>query len=78
MKIWQQKLHDFNNKMEAKGKDAGSAVEDDLDKAWTKTEAASQKLQTAGADGWASARSAYENASHDLADAWDKFRRQGK
>jgi hypothetical protein len=78
IQAWQQKLHDFSKKAVAKGKEAGNAAEDDLDKAWTKAEAASQKLQTAGAGDWAGARSAYENASHDLADAWDKVRRQSK
>ncbi len=38
------------------GEEAGNAAEVDLNKAWTKAEAASRKLQTVGADGWESAK----------------------
>ena len=75
---WQQKLHDFSEKAEAKGKEAGNAAEVDLNKAWTKAEAASRKLQTVGADGWESAKTSFEKASHELADAWHKIRPQDK
>jgi hypothetical protein len=34
MQGWQQKLHDFSEKAEAKGKEAGNAAEVDLNKAW--------------------------------------------
>jgi hypothetical protein len=50
MQEWQRKLHDFSEKAEAKGKEAANAAENDLNKAWTKAEAASSKLQTLGAE----------------------------
>ena len=78
MQEWQQKLHDFSEKAEAKGKEAGNAAEVDLNKAWTKAEAASRKLQTVGADGWESAKTSFEKASHELADAWHRIRPQDK
>ena len=70
---WQKKLHDFSEDMEAKGKAAGNAAEKDLNEAWTRAEAASRQLQTAGDEGWESAKSSYEKASHDLAEAWKKI-----
>jgi hypothetical protein len=78
MREWQRKLNDFSAKAAAKGKEAGNAAENDLNKAWTKAEAASRKLQTASAEGWESAKTSFEEASHELADAWDKIRPQDK
>jgi hypothetical protein len=74
MQEWRRKLHDFSEKAGATGKEAGSAAETDLNKAWTKTEAASRRLQTVGAEGWDHARISFEKASHELTDAWDKIR----
>jgi hypothetical protein len=78
MQEWQRKLHDFSEKAEAKGKEAGNAAENDLNKAWTKAEAASSKLQTVGAESWESAKTSFEEASRELADAWHKIRPQDK
>jgi hypothetical protein len=78
MQEWQRKLHTFTEKAEVKGKEAGNAVEDGLNAAWAKTQTESRKLQTASAEGWESAKSSYEQASHELADAWEKVRLQDK
>ena len=67
MRDWQQKLRDFSEKAEAKGKEADRAAKSDLNEAWRKTEEASRKLQTASAEGWERAKSDYEKASRDLA-----------
>jgi hypothetical protein len=75
---WQRKLQDFGEKAEAKGKEAGQAAATDLNKAWTRAEAASGRLQTAGAEDWESAKASFEKASRELADAWDRVRAQGK
>ncbi len=72
MQEWKRKLHDVGEKAEAKGKNAGAAAESELDAAWAKADAASRKLQTAGAEGWDSAKTDFERASHDLAAAWHK------
>ena len=74
MQEWRRKLHRFSEKAGVYGKEAGSAAKTDLNKAWTKTEAASRKLQTVGAEGWDHARTSFEQASHELADTWDKVR----
>ena len=73
MQEWQRKLHDLSEKVVAKGKEAGNATENDLHEAWTKAEAASRQLQTVGAEGWESARSSFEKASHELAETWHKI-----
>jgi hypothetical protein len=78
MQEWQQKLHDFGEKAEAEGKEAGTALGNDLSQAWTKTEAASRDLQAAGAEGWQAAKTSYEKASRELSGAWHKFRPQDK
>jgi hypothetical protein len=71
---WQHKLHEAGEDVEAKGKEAGEAVKDDLHDAWAKTREASRKLKAAGAEGWASAKKSYEDASHALARAWKEHR----
>jgi len=78
MQEWQRKLHDFSEKAEAKGKEAGDAAGNDLNKAWTKAKAASSRLQTVGAEGWESAKTSFEEASRELVDAWDKIRPEDK
>ncbi|HXQ52184.1 MAG TPA: hypothetical protein VN802_13905 [Stellaceae bacterium] len=78
MQEWQRKLHDFSANVEAKGKEAGAATEADLNRAWTKAEAASRQLQTVGAEAWDNAKSSYEKATRELADAWNKARPQDK
>ena len=75
MRQWQQKLHDFSENAKAKGQQTGNAADNDLNAAWTKTQAEADKLQAASAEGWASAKASYEKASRELADAWDKVRR---
>ena len=69
---WQQKLANFGKRTEAAGKHVGNAAQSDLNAAWTKTEAASHRLENAGADGWESAKIAFEDASDDLADTWHR------
>ena len=74
MQEWRRRLHDFSARAEANGKGTGNTAETDLNKAWTRTEAASRKLQTVGAEGWDHAKASFEQASHELADAWDSIR----
>ena len=78
MQEWQRKLHDFSEKAKAKGQAAGNATEIDLNKAWTRAEAEARKLPTAGAEGWKSAKTSFEKASRELANAWDNIRAQQK
>jgi hypothetical protein len=78
MQAWQQKLHDFSENAKAQGQKAGDAAENGLNAAWTKTEEAAQRLQTASADGWERAKISFEQASRELADAWDRIRAPDK
>jgi hypothetical protein len=71
---WQQKLHDIRDRAEAKATDASNAAETYLDRAWSKTEETSGKLRTLGAEGWEKAKTSFERASRELADAWDHLR----
>jgi hypothetical protein len=70
---WQRKLHDFDAKAKAEGKDTDQTAKADLNKAWDKTRIASRKLQAASEEGWKVAKAEYEKASHDLTDAWHKI-----
>lgn len=74
MQAWWQKLHDFSEKAKAQGQKAGDTAEHGLTAAWTKTEEAARRLQTASADGWERAKISFEQASRELADAWDRIR----
>jgi len=78
MQEWQRKLHEFGEKTEAEGKEAGDAGKENLNQAWTKTRVASRKLQTVGDEGWESAKASYEKASHGLADTWHKIHSEDK
>jgi hypothetical protein len=75
---WQQKLHKFSVKAEAKGQQDTIAAGHDLNEAWIKTEVEARKLQTASAEDWESAKVSYEKASRELAREWDKIRPEDK
>jgi len=75
---WQRKVHDFGEQAKAKGQTASDSTGNELNEAWSKTEAASHRLQTASADGWDSAKISFEKASHNLADAWHKVHPEDK
>ena len=70
MQAWQQKLHDFGDRVAVEEQKAGTAAETELNAAWTETEVDAHRLQTAGTAGWDSAKVSYENASRGLAAAW--------
>jgi hypothetical protein len=78
MRDWQEKLHDFGEKAQAEGHSDAIAAEHRLNEALTKTAAEAHKVQTASAVDWESAKSSYEKASRELADAWDKIRTEDK
>jgi hypothetical protein len=78
MQEWQRKLQDFSDKAEVKGIAAGDAAKNDLNKAWSKAEAASRRLQAAGAEGWENAKTSFEQASHELAETWHKVHPEDK
>jgi hypothetical protein len=69
---WRQKLHDFSGSARAKATGANKAALDDLTGAWTRTEAASRRLEHAGADDWQIAKTSYKTASRKLVLAWHK------
>ena len=78
MQEWHQKLHDFGEKAKAKGQEEGNVAGNALNTAWTKAAAEQQKLQSASAEGWESAKISFEKASHDLKKVWDKIRPDDK
>jgi hypothetical protein len=78
MHEWEQKLHDFSEKAKAKGQEERQVAENELNAAWTKAEAEQHKLETASAEGWESAKTSFEKASHDLKEVWDKIRPDDK
>jgi hypothetical protein len=72
MQEWQQKLHAFDEKVQAKAGQAHTTAGDDLNKVWTHAEAASRRLETAGSEDWENAKTSYKAASHKLTLAWHK------
>ena len=74
MQEWQRKLQTFAKESASEGTSAETAAEHDLNVLRIEGEAASRKLQTVSAEGWASAKTSYEKASRDLAEAWHKVR----
>jgi hypothetical protein len=78
MQEWQRKLHAFGEKIRAKATQAHNSAGDDLDKAWTRAEAASRRLETASSEDWDSAKISFERASHKLDLAWRKIDPENK
>jgi hypothetical protein len=72
MRIWQQKLHDFDAKVQAKATDAQTRASKELDEAWTQTKTASSRLETVGQADWDSAKISFKSASDKLVVAWHK------
>jgi hypothetical protein len=70
MREWQAKLEGAREADRDQGRSAAAAGLSGLHRAWAKAEAESLRLETANGEGWNSARSAFEKASKNLADAW--------
>jgi hypothetical protein len=78
VRIWEQKLHDFDAKLQAKASAAKASASKDLDDAWTQTKAAAARLETASEKDWDSAKASFRSATHKLAVAWHKLNPAGK
>jgi hypothetical protein len=72
IRIWQQKLDDFDAKVQAKTTEAQTTASKDLDDAWIQTKMASSRLETAGDADWNSAKISFRSESDKLAVAWHK------
>jgi hypothetical protein len=72
VRIWQQKLHDFDAKAQVKATEAQASASKDLDDAWAETKTASGRLETAGEQDWDSAKVEFKTASDKLAASWHK------
>lgn len=75
---WQRKLHDFGANAKIKGQEESNAAWNELNAAWIKADAEQHKLQSASAQGWQSAKTSFEKASHDLQVVWDKIQPNDK
>jgi hypothetical protein len=73
MRIWQQKLYDFDAMVPVKATEAETRAAKDLDSAWTETKTASARLETAGEKDWDSAKVSFKTASDKLDVAWRKL-----
>ena len=78
VRIWQQKLHDYDANMRIKATAAEASTSKDLDDAWTETKTAAAKLETAGEKDWESAKASFQRASDKLAVSWHKVDPAGK
>jgi len=73
VRIWEQKLQDFNAKVQASASQAKASATKDLNDAWAQTKTASARLETAGEKDWDNAKASFQTASHKLAVAWHKL-----
>jgi hypothetical protein len=73
VRVWQQKLYDFDTKVQVKGTAARASASSDLDDAWAATRTASERLETVAEADWDSAKASFKNASHKLDVAWRKL-----
>lgn len=67
-------MHGMSDKAEATGQTTATVAETGLRAAWDRTETGARALRAATAAGWVEARASYEQASQELARAWDKTR----
>ena len=79
MHMWEQKLHDFNAKVETDATEAQTSVSKNLDGAWTETKTAWRQLVkvalnigTTGPNAWDSAKASFQTVSDKLAVAGQK------
>ena len=79
IRMWEQKLHDFNTKQKTNDSEAQTSASRNLDSAWTETQTAWSQLVkvglnvgTAGPNAWASAQADFQTASEKLASTWQK------
>jgi hypothetical protein len=74
MHQWQRKVRDFGRHAKAAGQEGAHTARHDLDDAYAKAKLAADRLRTVGADGWQGAKTAYQDASHDLANTWNRIK----
>jgi hypothetical protein len=85
MRMWEQKLHDFNARLETSATEEKTNASKRLDSAWTETKTAwdqlvkvGLKVGTDGTTDWDSAKVAFETASQKFAVAWKKVNPEDK
>jgi len=78
MQEWQRKLHAFGERIQDRATQAHNSAGDDLNKAWTRAEAASRRLETVSSEDWDSAKISFERASRKLALAWHRIDHNNK
>ena len=85
MRMWEQKLHDFNARAKTSDTEAQTNASKSLDSAWTETTAAWNQLVkvalnegTDGVTDWDSAKVSFQAASQKLAVAWKKVNPEDK
>jgi hypothetical protein len=69
---WRVKLDGYAESAKAKTEAAQTAAAEDLNKAWTKTKIAADRLETATAAEWQSAKDGFQKESDALSAAWAK------
>jgi hypothetical protein len=52
VRVWEQKLHDFDAEVQVKATDAKASTSKDIDDAWAQTKTAFAGLETAGEKDW--------------------------
>ena len=72
VRVWEQKLHDFDAKAQVKATDAKASASKDIDDAWAQTKTAFAGLETAGEKDWDSAKVSFKTASDKLAMTWKR------
>jgi hypothetical protein len=77
MRVWEQKLHDFNARPKTSATEAQTNASKSLDSAWTETKTAWNQVVkvglnegTDGVTDWDSAKVSFQTASQKLAVAW--------
>jgi small-conductance mechanosensitive channel len=78
MEEWQKKLREVGTRADAAGRKDASATERELHLALAEADLKAQELRSASAEGWENAKRSFENASRELADAWDRNRPAAK
>jgi outer membrane protein TolC len=72
LSMWRARIDEFGADTKNSAINAGSDADRDLNSAWAHLQDAAARLQSAGADGWADAKAAYEKASIKVAATWHR------
>lgn len=71
--LWRVRMNDWGERAQITGGKIGRQARKNLDKSWSNLKSGWERLETAEAHGWHSARAAFDKASARMRTAWQEL-----